>query len=128
MRLNGQKNRGRSLKASRLLGVALLFLFAHAFAASATHFHRLQRAENARPGLSSDAGFDRQTRSNAETANAHAECLLCRLQRSLVAGLQHGNPATPAPSQKIFAGFASGASTNLDGSHLLPAGRAPPPA
>ena len=104
--------------------LVLLLLFAHAYFVSATHGFR---SVTSRAIALSAASTVDERRAQAEAeVNGHAECLLCRLQRNLLAELD--NPATsltpPASAPIRLAAF----STPRQSSELLllAAGRAPP--
>jgi hypothetical protein len=77
------------------VALILLVLFLHAALAGASHFHRLGR------GLAAPASRDAAVRNaeaqSAPESSAHAECLLCRLQRDLASGLRNAGSATVEP-------------------------------
>ena len=109
---------------SRAAGLLLLVLTAHAFVASATHFHRtnVPGAQSAHASLlGRDAGGQ-----SAPLGGDDAQCLLCRLQRNLVSEVLNATlivaplPAEPfryAPLREVAA-LASRAQS--------PPGRGPP--
>ena len=127
MRFDDKQECGKNVGASRWLALALLFVFAHAFVVSATHFHRTGGASSASPeSLGQQASLDTQTRAEGEAANGHTQCLLCRLQRSLTADLDgHSFVHTPQTRQLSDIEAAS-TITPLRNAYLVPAGRAPP--
>ncbi|HZI17392.1 MAG TPA: hypothetical protein VEY09_02265 [Pyrinomonadaceae bacterium] len=104
----------------------LFALTAHALFASTSHFHT---------GLAADAtarldGAGRvagqQDTGGAGKSGAHAQCLLCRLQRDFVSVLRHGVPQVVAPQalarRAPHATDPAVASATL----LSPVGRGPP--
>jgi hypothetical protein len=101
----------------------LLALFGHAFFVSATHSHRVVRADGASSVASvGERGDVRQT----PASGGHAECLLCRLQRNYVSDLQHTAPAVAAPERQPQ-GHTGTRAVSSSAAHLLaPSGRAPP--
>jgi hypothetical protein len=101
----------------------LLALFGHAFFVSATHFHRVVRAEGASPVASvGERGDSGQT----PASGGHAECLLCRLQRNYVSDLQQTSPAIAAPEHRPQ-GHVGTRAVSPSAAHLIaPSGRAPP--
>jgi hypothetical protein len=102
----------------------LLLLFAHAFLAGATHFHRA-----AGPDLTgAAAALGRQEEgSQAPLANGEEQCLVCRLQRNYASGLvRHAAPEVAPPASGL-AGFVPPGSFSARFVHTLSAkGRAPP--
>lgn len=132
MRSNSAQNHVRRARAagSPLLSALLLVLFAHAFMASATHFHRPETggANRATAGnnVSTPACGARDNAENARDASFHAQCLLCRLQRNFVADLSHADARTAAAPQTHEGGEAHAVLHFSQGSFLIPAGRAPP--
>lgn len=112
-------------KAHRALRLALLLLVGHAFLAGAAHNHLAGTQVKASPSFASTAlGHD-----GAETgreAARHAECLLCRLQRNLVAELDSPASVVAAPPQKFACAGTSPVSFRPHDSLRAPAGRAPP--
>ena len=109
---------------SRAAAWLLLALTAHAFVASATHFHRLPQPGASPAQVTFRNGEDRS--EGAPLGGDEKQCLLCRLQRNLVTDLQHAAlvivapPAwTPAPELLHEAPARAGAS-------LTRQGRAPP--
>lgn len=106
-------------------GFVLLVLLAHAFLASATHFHRAAGPYEA--GASAAALGRQQEGGQAPLTNGDEQCLACRLQRNFASGLvRHAAPET-APQAARPSGFASHGSTPKHSAHALSAtGRAPP--
>ena len=105
-------------------GLLLLALTAHAFVASATHFHR---GAYASAQSASAALLDEQRDGlSAPLAGDDAQCLLCRLQRDFVSELRGAALAlAPPPAEPV--GYASLTSVHARHSRsLLPPGRAPP--
>jgi hypothetical protein len=109
---------------SRAAGLLLLVLAAHAFVASATHFHgtTVPGAQSAHAAL---IGRDSGGQS-APLAGDDAQCLLCRLQRNLISEVLNATltvaplPAEP-PSYAALREVAALASRAQ-----LPPGRGPP--
>ena len=76
-------------------GLLLLALTAHAFVASATHFHSLPQ-----PGASPAQTVFQNGEGRGEgtpLGGDEKQCLLCRLQRNLVTDLQHATLIIVAP-------------------------------
>ena len=111
----------RSRAAASLL---LLALTAHAFVASATHFHRLPQ-----PGASPAQVTFRNGEDRGEGAPLGADekqCLLCRLQRNLVTDLQHAALVIAAPPASTPVHEPLHEVAARAGTILLRQGRAPP--
>ena len=109
-----------------MLAAVLLALMAHAFLVSATHFHRAgQPGGWPASGVSSvgDSGDKGKAR---DAGDQHAQCVLCRLQRSLVTDLHSAAPSVAAPQQASTLREALPVLLACDRSFLVPAGRAPP--
>jgi len=109
---------------SRAAGLLLLVLTAHAFVASATHFHRLTN-QGVQP---THAAFqNREERGqNVPLAGDDKQCLLCRLQRNFVTDIQQATIIVAPPtvwtlSYDILHDVPAHASCTL-----LRTGRAPP--
>jgi hypothetical protein len=107
-------------------GLLLLVVTAHAFVASATHFHH-RAVSNAHAGHAAAHGSEGGGQS-APLAADEAQCLLCRLQRSFVSDLQNSTlavapPATAAHGFDTLRGVSARSARSL-----LPPGRAPPSA
>lgn len=124
LRINASRQ-PRSQSTTRTFAFVLLLLLAHAFIVSAMHSHRIRFDDRASESVHVIAGSHSDGDEGLE-ANGHAQCLLCRLQRSLIADLY--NPASiSAPSLQKFAyGEALTAPAHSNESFLIPAGRAPP--
>jgi hypothetical protein len=77
------------------VGLLLLALTAHAFVASATHFHRLPQlgASPVQAALHNGEKGGEGTPLGGD----EKQCLLCRLQRNLVSDLQHATLYTATP-------------------------------
>lgn len=105
-------------------GLLLLALTAHAFVASATHFHRLPQP-GARPApVTFQSGEDRS--ENAPLGGDDKQCLLCRLQRNLVTDLQHAALVIVAPLAWTPVPEPLHEAAARAGIVLLRQGRAPP--
>lgn len=132
LRSNAAQNNVRRARAagSPLLSALLLVLFAHAFMASATHFHRPETAgaksATAATSASTPSFGVRGDAEDARDANFHAQCLLCRLQRNFVADLHHRDARTTATPQRHEDDQAHVILSFSQGAFLIPAGRAPP--
>lgn len=105
----------------------LLVLVAHAFVISATHNHRIRLTEDASPSGQRIAGSGATDERTGLESNGHAQCLLCRLQRSLIADLYSPFHVNAPSAGKFARGEAQAASVHANESLRLPAGRAPPP-
>jgi hypothetical protein len=106
------------------LGLLLLVVTAHAFVASATHFHA--RSVALAQVSQSAAGGDEGGSRGAPLAGDEAQCLLCRLQRSFISELQ-GATLTVAPPPADALAYAAPRRIHAHASRsLLPSGRAPP--
>src|SRR5688500_16340182 len=97
---------------------------AHAFVASATHFHRGADA-SALYDSAALVGEQRDGQS-APLSGDDAQCLLCRLQRDFVSELRGAALAlAPPPAEPV--GYASLTNVHARPTRtLLPPGRAPP--
>jgi hypothetical protein len=122
---DGLSRRGQTFVRSRTaVGLLLLVVTAHAFVASATHFHvrALTDAQTSQTAVHGEEGNSR----SVPLAGDEAQCLLCRLQRSFVSDLQSATLAVVPPSADAL-GYATLRSVStLAASSLLPSGRAPP--
>lgn len=110
-----------------MTAVVLLVLTGHAFVVSASHFHRgWQPSATAEVAAAGARVVAPQSAQPSPLADGHEQCLLCRLQRHLVADLQHAGPTLGAPRAEALD------PDRLAGPHLLsasphaPPGRAPP--
>ena len=125
---DSRKNIGWAATGRRAGTAALLLaLLAHAFFVSTTHLHRAQRGGAGAAPVSASVGRDERA-GGLPTAGAHAQCLLCRLQRNLALGLRHSapslNPPGPGPAHVEFRHEPFVSLTHLS----LARGRAPPAA
>ena len=109
-----------------MTALLLLVLTGHAFVVSATHFHRFRQSASA----SAEGAHLSQTDSAQQSplAAGHEHCLLCRLQRNLVAELQHAAPTLGAPRAEASAPGDRLRPTVRQPALLAPTGRAPPSA
>lgn len=117
--------RGQRVVRSRFAaGLVLLFLTAHAFVASATHFHRPAPAA-ADPAQTVLRGLE-EGGEGTPLAGGDAQCLLCRLQRDFASGVPNA-AVTLAPPQFDALNYEplQNASAHAARSHLY-SGRAPP--
>ena len=105
-------------------GLLLLVVTAHAFVASATHFHvrALPDAQTAQAAVYGEEGGSH----SVPLAGDEAQCLLCRLQRNLVSDLQSATLAVAPPSADAHGYAALRNVSTRASSSLLPPGRAPP--
>jgi len=105
-------------------GMVLLALTAHAFVASATHFHRLPQL-GATPAQSI---FQNGEKSGEGTplGGDEKQCLLCRLQHNFVSDIQQATIiiAPPPAWTPLYESLHKAASRA--GTVLLRQGRAPP--
>lgn len=105
-------------------GLLLLVVTAHAFVASATHFHQraLSGARDARAAVHGSEGGGQ----SAPLAADESRCLLCRLQRSFVSDLQNSAASVEPPPADTL-GFNSLRKVSARSAlSLLPSGRGPP--
>ena len=112
------------MRSRATVGLLLLVVTAHAFVASATHFHVRARpnAQAAQAVVYGDEGGNR----SVPLAGDEAQCLLCRLQRSFVSDLRSATLAVAPPSADAL-GYAALRNISTRASRsLLPSGRAPP--
>ena len=101
----------------------LLVLAAHAFVASATHFH----APSARAAASSQTALASQSEGERGTPpSGDTRCFLCRLQRDFVSDLQHSVPALALPAPATLEHESAQQTPALTTRTLLRRGRAPP--
>ena len=105
-------------------GLLLLVVTAHAFVASATHFHvsALPDAQTTQATVHGDEGSSRSLPLTGD----EAQCLLCRLQHSFVSDLQSATLAVAPPSADALRYAALGNVSACASRSLLPSGRAPP--
>jgi hypothetical protein len=117
--------RGQTFVRSRAAaGLLLLVVTAHAFFASATHFHvrALPDAQTTQAAVHGEEGG----RRSLPLAGDEAQCLLCRLQRSFVSDLQSATLAVAPPSADALSYAALRNVSTRASRSLLPSGRAPP--
>ena len=105
-------------------GLFLLVLTAHAFVASATHFHRLPQPGASPAQTSYQNGEDRGR--GTPLGSDEKQCLLCRLQRNLVTDLQHAALVIAAPPAWTLVPEHLHQAAARAGAVLLRQGRAPP--
>lgn len=105
-------------------GLLLLVVTAHAFVASATHFHlrALPDAQTTQAAVRGDEGGSRSLPLTGD----EAQCLLCRLQRSFVSDLQSATLAVVPPTAGALDYVTLRNVSTRASSSLLPPGRAPP--
>lgn len=120
---NGSPDAARVRRAA----FVLLLLTLHAVQAGATHLPRRGRtATLTAHALSSVGSFEATASTAPAESGAHAQCLLCRLQRNLATGLKNSAPAAFSPPQDSL--LIASAST--DNPRTTPPaatpGRAPP--
>lgn len=104
----------------------LFALTGHALFAASLHIHAGRgRLASARQD---DTGRVEGRRDARETNKgvAHAQCLLCRLQRDLVSGLRHGVPQVSAPHALSTRLARRTEQFVPSAAPLSPTGRAPP--
>jgi hypothetical protein len=109
---------------SRAAAGLLLALTAHAFIASATHFHRLPQPGTSPAQVTFQNGEDRG--EGAPLGGDEKQCLLCRLQRNLVSDLQHAALVIAPPPALTPVPDLLQVVAERTGSVLLRQGRAPP--
>jgi hypothetical protein len=105
-------------------GLLLLILTAHAFVASATHFHHLTSlgADSTQTALLNREESGKST----PLAGDDAQCLLCRLQRNFASAVPHAVPtATPLLADAVEEQSLQETAVSTARS-LLRSGRAPP--
>jgi hypothetical protein len=110
-----------------LTAVVLLVLTGHAFIVSASHFHRVRQPTTAASAGEVQVGRPASAQS-APLAGGHEQCLLCRLQRNLVADLQHAAPMPVAPRAVALDPDRRFDAHVRQPALLAPSGRAPPSA
>lgn len=109
-----------------LTALLLLVLTGHAFVVSASHFHRFRQSAAASAEGAHLSPIDSAQQS--PLAAGHEHCLLCRLQRNLVAELQHAAPMLGAPRAEAPPPGDRLQTTVRQPALLAPSGRAPPSA
>ena len=121
----GLVRRGQRFVRSRAaVGLLLLVVTAHAFVASATHFH-VRALPHAQTTQAVFHGGGEGSRS-VPLAGDEAQCLLCRLQRSFVSDLQGTTFAVAPPSTEALDYDALHNVSARASRSLLPSGRGPP--
>ena len=124
MTLGEKLNReGRRVVRSRTAaGVVLLVLVAHAFVASATHFHTPLAADRSAQA----AAQSRDARGQNVPPSGDANCFLCRLQRDFVSGVQQAAPTLAPPPAPAVEHESVRETAVRTARLLLRPGRAPP--
>jgi hypothetical protein len=110
------------------LSVLLLVLFAHAFIVSATHMHRLERAAGAASAGHVLSVRDSHSAEQSGESGAHAQCLLCRLQRNFISDYPDSSLTVAAPPLSGLSYDVRPSLTANFSAFLTPSGRAPPSA
>jgi hypothetical protein len=122
---DGLDRRGQRFVRSRAaVGLLLLVLAAHAFVSGATHFHvrALPNAQTTQSDVHGDEGRGRSVPLSGD----ETQCLLCRLQRSLVSDLGSATLAVAPPSADA-PGYVALREVSTRASRSRPrSGRAPP--
>ena len=117
---NFTRRRARGAK-----GFVLLLLLAHAFFASATHFHGVAGLDPTR--ASGAALSPSEEGRKAPLANGEEQCLVCRLQRNFNSGLmRHAAPEVAAPVADSVVLPALEQASAQSAHRLSATGRAPP--
>lgn len=119
--------RSGSSRAARVrrAGIVLLLLTLHAVQAGATHFPRPSQTPPTLPGAVFSFDESWEATASAESGG-HDQCLLCRLQRSLSAGLKNSAPVEFSPPQDSLLIESASTDTLRVTPPGVPAGRAPP--
>lgn len=104
-----------------LRGLLLLFVFAHAVFAGATHFHRVSQ-----PGDAGPASAREDSAEDSAAAKGHLQCVLCRLQRQFVSDGRPTGPRLVIPTADAATPEAYLSNTKSSARPLLRQGRAPP--
>ena len=127
MKFGFREREGRAKAGPVTTAVVLLVLTGHAFVVSASHFHR-----GPQPGGAAASGVARAVRPEgalrSPLAGGHEHCLLCRLQRSLLAELQPSAPTLGAAGAEARALRSRSDFHVRQASLRAPSGRAPPAA
>lgn len=113
----------------RRSAVVLLLLTLHAVLAGATHLPRLGRTPTKTQtdhALSSAASCNATGSTASTESGAHAQCILCRLQRSLSTGLGNSAPVAFSPPQDYLLIESASADTPRTTPPGVAPGRAPP--
>jgi hypothetical protein len=108
----------------RRAAFVLLLLTLHAFQAGATHLPRTGQTPTTQ---STHVSFLKSWEATASAeSGAHAQCLLCRLQRSLSAGLKNSAPVAFSPPQDSLLIKSASTGTPRAATPAATPGRAPP--
>ncbi|HEV2863153.1 MAG TPA: hypothetical protein VGX48_19205 [Pyrinomonadaceae bacterium] len=102
-------------------GLLLLFVFAHAVFAGATHFHRVSG-----PGEAGHAAAREDSAEDSAAAKGHFQCVLCRLQRQFLSDGRPTGPRVVIPTADPATPEAYLSDTKSSAHPLLRQGRAPP--
>lgn len=113
----------RVVRSRTAAGMVLLVLAAHAFVASATHFHTPFVAAG---GSSQAALQSRDANDQGAPPSGEANCFLCRLQRDCAGGVRHSAPALAPPPAVSVEHESVGETAVRTARLLLRSGRAPP--
>ena len=115
---------GRGLVRPRAAaGLVLLLLAAHAFVASATHFHASLAPA---VGSSQPALLSREEGERGTPTPGDPRCFLCRLQRDFISDLEQSAPALAPPGSATLEHESAHHAPARDARTLLRPGRAPP--
>jgi hypothetical protein len=119
-----KRRSSKSYPRARRASLLLLCLF-HAFLISATHCHRAEPRKPTGQWAGVSQAAEGGTQRSLESS-AHAQCLLCRLQRDFLTDFRKRYvPGDPAP-QAVSASNVSPSQTFPNGLFSSPSGRAPP--
>jgi hypothetical protein len=127
VRLAFREKEVRTKASPVLTAVVLLVLTGHAFVVGATHFHRGWQPADA-GAVASARAVRPEGVSRPSLGGGHEQCLLCRLQRNLLADLEPTSPSLGAPSAEALEPSSRPASCVRQASLHAPTGRAPPTA
>src|ERR1044071_205460 len=110
---------------TRAVACVLLALFVHAFVVSATHCHRfeLSGGTNAPAGVSVS---ERDEAGHLAETDAHAQCLLCRLQRGFTFDLDSSPLLVGPTTRPTLAVEHPAVLSHASQPFGVPSGRAPP--
>lgn len=127
MRLGFREKEARTKASPVLTAVVLLVLTGHAFVVGATHFHRGWQPAGAE-AVAGERAVRPEGVSRPSLGGGHEQCLLCRLQRNLLADLDPTSPSLGAPRAEAPE-LSSRCDLSVRQSSLhAPTGRAPPTA
>lgn len=106
----------------------LLLLTLHAVQAGATHFPRLGQKPTTQTGrvIPPGGSWGADASAAATESGAHAQCVLCRLQRSLSTGLGNSAPVAFSPPQNRLLTESASADAPRPPPPGVARGRAPP--